>query len=96
MKIKMKEGCGAFKIKMFKKSWKIPYDEIPQEVYEVVKDKVDIVTEDDLAAIEADKLARVKKSAKRTEKMIKTKWELKHPIEAARIRKAKKPKKSKK
>lgn len=93
MKVKMKEGCGSFKIKMFKKSWKIPYDEIPQEVYEVVKDKVDIMSEDDVAAIAADKLERVKKSAERTKEILKTKWEKKHPIEAARIKQSKKDKK---
>jgi hypothetical protein len=39
----MKEGCPPTSVKMFGKLWKIPHQEICQEVYEVIKDKVEIV-----------------------------------------------------
>jgi len=83
MLVKMKDGFAPLRIKMLGKVWKIPKHPICQEVYEVVKDKVEILDEQDLAAAKADKAMRVERSAKRRAKILKEKWEAKHPKQVA-------------
>ena len=40
MKVKLKKGIAPFRTKMFGKSWKIPKDEIPRELFNEIKKKV--------------------------------------------------------
>ena len=91
MIIKMKDGKGGFKIKMFGKSWRIPQDEVPQEVYDRIKDRVDIVSDEDFQKLVEEQIARNAQSKLRRKRILREKWEAKNPKEAA-LQNAKKPK----
>jgi hypothetical protein len=95
MKVKMKKGCPPTLVRMFGKRWKIPNDELCKEVYEVVKDQVDIVSDIELKEAEEDRLFRIKRSKERTARILAEKWAKKHPkLHARKLAEAEKAKKA--
>lgn len=94
MRVDLKAGVAPFGVKMFKKYWKIPQDVIPEELFDTIKDRVDIRDEEVFAKNKKAKRLRLEK---RRERILYEKWAKRHPKMAAEAKaKAKAEAKAKK